>query len=91
MLGVRRPWPAACPLSTAHWQLATDVSGESWGELAVAAVALLLMAVAATVEATAALISRHRLRQLAEERGRHRTLQGLLDPRRSLRRRCSWS
>ena len=60
------------------------MSSESWGELTVAAVALLLMGIAATVEATATLISRHRVRQLAEERGRHRTVQNLLDPRRSL-------
>jgi CBS domain containing-hemolysin-like protein len=60
------------------------VSAESWQELAVAAVALVVMAVAATVEATATLVSRHRLRQLAEERGGGRTLQGLLDPKRAL-------
>jgi putative hemolysin len=58
---------------------------QSWVELTIALAALLLMAVAATVEATSSLVSRHRLRQLAEERGGgHRTLQGLLDPKRSL-------
>jgi CBS domain containing-hemolysin-like protein len=61
-----------------------EVSGESWGELIVAAAALAVMAVAAALEASAALISRHRLRELAEERGRQRTVQALLDPRRSL-------
>ena len=60
------------------------MSGESWRELAVAVVALLLMAVAATVEATATLVSRHRLRQLAEERDRYRSVQWLVDPKREL-------
>src|SRR3712207_7729822 len=35
-------------------------------------------------EASATLISRHRLRQVGEAQGRLRTVQGLLDPRRSL-------
>ena len=60
------------------------MSSQSWWELAIAAAALLVMALAATVEATATLISRHRLRQVAESHGRQRTVQGLLDPRRSL-------
>ncbi|MDP9364192.1 MAG: hemolysin family protein [Chloroflexota bacterium] len=59
------------------------MSAESWRELLLAAFALLLMALAASVEATATLVSRHRLRQIAEERGQ-RSVQGLLDPRRSL-------
>ena len=43
------------------------------------------MILAATVEAATGPISRHRLRRLAEERGlSSRTVQGLLDPRRSL-------
>ena len=60
------------------------MSADSWRELTIALGALLLMAVAAAVEATATLVSRHRLRQLAEERGGHRSVQGLLDPKRSL-------
>src|SRR5687768_12891978 len=42
------------------------------------------MAAAATVEATANVVSRHQLRSLAEQRGRIRTVQSLLDPRRAL-------
>ena len=60
------------------------MSSESWLELAIAVVALLMMAVAATVEATATLVSRHRLRQLAEEQGRHLTVETILDPKRTL-------
>ncbi len=53
-------------------------------DLLIAAAALLLMALAATVEASATLVSRSRLRHLAEERGGHRTLFSLLGPKRSL-------
>ncbi len=60
------------------------MSEQSWVELVITALALAVMAVAATVEATATLVSRHRLRQLADERGRPRSVQGLLDPRRTL-------
>src|SRR5215211_4670726 len=42
------------------------------------------MAGAATVEASAGLISRHRFRQVATGPGRERSVQTLLDPRRSL-------
>ena len=42
------------------------------------------MTVAATVEASAGLISRQRLRQAATGPGRERSVQALLDPRRSL-------
>lgn len=56
----------------------------SWLELAIVVAALVLLALAAMVEAVAAVASRTRLRQMAEQRGRHRTVQGLLDPRRSL-------
>lgn len=59
------------------------MSGDSSTEIIVAIAALLLMTVAATIDATATLVSRHRLRQIAEERG-NRTLASLLDPRRSL-------
>ena len=61
------------------------MSSDSWRELAISAVALGLMALAATAEATTLLISRQRLRQVAEAHGRQRrTVQSLLDPRRSL-------
>jgi len=61
------------------------MSSASWWELAIVAVALGLMALAATVEAASGLVSRHRLRQSAEDRaGPRRTVQGLLDPKRSL-------
>src|SRR4051794_24382756 len=42
------------------------------------------MSLAATVEASAGLISRQRLRQAATGPGRERSVQALLDPRRSL-------
>ena len=58
------------------------MSGNSWTLVAIAALALLLMAGAATVEASAGLISRQRLRQAGS--GRERSVQALLDPRRSL-------
>jgi CBS domain containing-hemolysin-like protein len=60
------------------------VSDQSWIDLALAAIALILMALAATVEAAAAQVGRHRLRQLGEQLGRRRSVQTLLDPRRSL-------
>jgi len=50
----------------------------------IAVVALLVMAGAATVEASAGLISRQRFRQAASGSNRERSVQSLLDPRRSL-------
>jgi putative hemolysin len=60
------------------------VSGNNWTLIAIAIVALLVMAGAATVEASAGLISRQRFRQAASGSSRERTVQTLLDPRRSL-------
>jgi putative hemolysin len=60
------------------------VSGDNWTLIAIAVVALLVMAGAATVEASAGLISRHRFRQAASGTSRERSVQTLLDPRRSL-------
>jgi putative hemolysin len=58
------------------------VSGNSWTLVAIAAISVVLMAAAATVEASAGLISRQRLRQAGS--GRERSVHALLDPRRSL-------
>jgi putative hemolysin len=60
------------------------VSGDSWTLIVIAVVALLVMAGAATVEASAGLISRQRFRQAASSSNRERSVQSLLDPRRSL-------
>jgi putative hemolysin len=61
------------------------VSAESWAEVLISLFALGIMTLAASVDALSALISRNRLRQSAEEDERHRrSLQALLDPRRSL-------
>jgi len=60
------------------------VSGEHWSLVAIAVISLLVMAGAATVEASAGLISRHRFRQVATGPGRERSVHTLLDPRRSL-------
>jgi putative hemolysin len=60
------------------------VSGDYWSLIAIAVISLLVMAGAATVEASAGLISRHRFRQAATGPGRERSVQTLLDPRRSL-------
>ncbi|MBA3449665.1 MAG: HlyC/CorC family transporter [Chloroflexia bacterium] len=60
------------------------MSGDSWTLIAIAALALLVMAGAATVESSAGLISRQRFRQAATVAGRERNVQTLLDPRRSL-------
>ena len=60
------------------------MSGDSWTLIAIAVVSLLVMAGAATVEASAGLISRHRFRQAASGSSRERNVQTLLDPRRSL-------
>jgi len=60
------------------------VSGDSWTLIVIAVVALLVMAGAATVEASAGLISRQRFRQAASGSNRERSVQSLLDPRRSL-------
>jgi CBS domain containing-hemolysin-like protein len=59
------------------------VSGDNLTLLAIAILSLLFMTVAATVEASAGLIGRQRLRQAAGA-GRERSVQALLDPRRSL-------
>jgi putative hemolysin len=60
------------------------LSGESWTELTIGLAALVLMALAATIEAAVGSVSRQRLREAGEQQGRHRTVQGLLDPRRTL-------
>jgi putative hemolysin len=60
------------------------VSGDDWSLIAIAVVSLLVMAGAATVEASAGLIGRQRFRQAASGSNRERTVQSLLDPRRSL-------
>jgi len=60
------------------------LSGDSWTLIAIAIVSLLVMAGAATVEASAGLISRQRFRQAASGANRERSVQTLLDPRRSL-------
>jgi magnesium and cobalt exporter, CNNM family len=60
------------------------VSRQSWIEIGIAVAALVLMALAAAIEAFAALVSRPRLRRLAEQAGRQRSLQRLLDPQRTL-------
>lgn len=61
------------------------MSTESWAEVLISLFALGIMTLAASVDALSALISRNRLRQSAEEDERHRrSLQALLDPRRSL-------
>jgi len=60
------------------------LSRDSWTLIAIAIVSLLVMAGAATVEASAGLISRQRFRQAASGANRERSVQTLLDPRRSL-------
>ena len=60
------------------------MTGDSWTLIAIAVIALLVMAGAATVEASAGLISRQRFRQAASGSGRERSVHTLLDPRRSL-------
>ena len=60
------------------------MSGNNWSLIAIAIVSLLVMAGAATVEASAGLISRQRFRQAATGPSRERSVQTLLDPRRSL-------
>jgi putative hemolysin len=60
------------------------VTGDSWTLIVIAVLALLVMAGAATVEASAGLISRQRFRQAATGPGRERSVHTLLDPRRSL-------
>ena len=59
------------------------MSGNSWTLIVIAGISLLVMAGAATVEAGAGLIGRHRFRQAASGSGRERSVQALLDPRRS--------
>jgi CBS domain containing-hemolysin-like protein len=59
------------------------VTGDSWTLIGIAALALLVMAGAATVESSAGLISRQRFRAAAGG-NRERSVQTLLDPRRSL-------
>ncbi len=60
------------------------MSEQRWIDLAVAVAALVVMALAATVAAMAGRIGRQRLRNLGEQDGRHRSVQALLDPQRSL-------
>jgi putative hemolysin len=60
------------------------VSGDSWTLIVIAVIALLVMAGAAAVEASAGLISRQRFRQAAAGPNRERSVQSLLAPRRSL-------
>jgi CBS domain containing-hemolysin-like protein len=60
------------------------VSDQRWIDLAVAVVALVVMALAAMVAAVAGRIGRQRLRHLGDQHGRHRSVQALLDPQRSL-------
>lgn len=60
------------------------MSSDNWTLIAIAVLSLVLMTIAATVEASAGLISRQRLRQAATGAGRERSVQALLDPRRSL-------
>ena len=60
------------------------MSGDNWTLIAIATISLLVMAGAATVEASAGLISRQRFRQAATGTSRERSVQTLLDPRRSL-------
>ena len=60
------------------------MTGDSWTLIAIAAVALVVMAGAAIVESSAGLISRHRFRSAASGAHRERSVQTLLDPRRSL-------
>jgi CBS domain containing-hemolysin-like protein len=57
------------------------VSGNSWTLIGIAVLGLLLMVGAAIVEASAGLISRQHLRQVGS--GRERSVQALIDPRRS--------
>jgi len=57
------------------------VSGNSWTLVGIAFLGLRLMVGAAIVEASAGLISRQRLRQASS--GRERSVQALVDPRRS--------
>lgn len=60
------------------------MDGYSWTLIAIATLSVLVMAAAATVEASAGLISRQRLRHGATGPARERSVQRLLDPRRSL-------
>jgi CBS domain containing-hemolysin-like protein len=60
------------------------VSSDNVTLIGIAVLSLVLMTVAATVEASAGLISRQRLRQAATGPGRERSVQALIDPRRSL-------
>ena len=61
------------------------MSTQSWVEIIIAVAALIVLSLAATVEALTGLMSRQRLRAAAEDAGGGgRSLQGLLDPRRSL-------
>ncbi|MGI9254594.1 MAG: CNNM domain-containing protein, partial [Thermomicrobiales bacterium] len=60
------------------------MSAQSWTELAIALLALVVLALAAATEAAAARVSRSRLRAAAERGNRARSVERLLDPRRSL-------
>ena len=59
------------------------MSAASWWEVTLAAAALALAGVAATVETLTSLIGRQRLRQLAEEGRARRTVAALLEPGRA--------
>ena len=62
-----------------------DVSAQSWYELLIAVMALLVMAVAAAIAAVMAPISRNRHHQIvAQRRAEGRSVEGLLAPNRSL-------
>ena len=60
------------------------MSGESWGELALALLMVGVVTAAAALDTLSALVSRQRLRQLADGGSRRRSVQALLDPRRLL-------
>ncbi len=60
------------------------MSGDSLGQLLLAVAALIVLTIAATVETMTGLISRQRLRQIADEESESRSVRALLDPRRSL-------
>ncbi len=60
------------------------MSGDTLGQLLLAAAALIVLTIAATVETMTGLISRQRLRQIADEESESRSVRALLDPRRSL-------
>jgi putative hemolysin len=60
------------------------LSAQSWTELAIALIALVVLSLAAAAEATAALVSRQKLKAAGDRPDRARSVERLLDPRRSL-------